>query len=51
MDTKKKKTAEPEPEQQRPFADLRPKKFSEYIGQEQVVETLQIAVEAARRCA
>ncbi len=27
--------------------DLRPKRFSEYIGQTQVVETLQIAVEAA----
>lgn len=29
--------------------DLRPKRFTEYIGQKQVVETLQIAVEAARK--
>jgi holliday junction DNA helicase RuvB len=31
------------------FYDLRPKRFAEYIGQQQIVETLQIAVEAARR--
>jgi len=30
-----------------PILDLRPQKFSEYIGQKQIVETLQIAVEAA----
>ncbi len=29
--------------------DLRPKRFSEYIGQKQIVETLQIAVEATRK--
>lgn len=29
--------------------DLRPKRFSEYIGQEQVVTTLQIAVEATKK--
>jgi Holliday junction DNA helicase RuvB len=29
--------------------DLRPKRFSEYIGQKQIVEMLQIAVEAARQ--
>ena len=29
--------------------DLRPKRFSEYIGQEQVVATLQIAVEATKK--
>jgi len=29
--------------------DLRPKRFSEYIGQEQVVTTLQIAVDATRQ--
>jgi len=49
MDNKEKKTAEDEQAQQRPLFDLRPKKFCEYIGQEQVVETLQSAVEAARR--
>jgi Holliday junction DNA helicase RuvB len=31
------------------FLDLRPKKLSEYIGQGQVVETLEIAIEAAKR--
>ncbi len=31
------------------FLDLRPKKFSDYIGQKQIVETLQIAVEAAKK--
>ena len=36
-------------EEQRIVLDLRPKRFSEYIGQKQVVETLQIAVEAARQ--
>jgi holliday junction DNA helicase RuvB len=35
-------------EEQNVISDLRPKKFSEYVGQIQVVETLQIAVEAAR---
>ncbi len=30
-------------------ADLRPKRFQEYIGQKQIVETLQIAVQAARQ--
>ncbi|MGQ9508870.1 MAG: Holliday junction branch migration DNA helicase RuvB [Thermodesulfobacteriota bacterium] len=29
--------------------DLRPRKLSEYIGQKQVVETLEIAIEAAKR--
>lgn len=29
--------------------DLRPKGFSEYVGQQQVVETLQIAVRAAKK--
>lgn len=31
------------------FADLRPKRFSDYIGQNRVVETLLIAVEAANK--
>ncbi|MBM4348981.1 MAG: Holliday junction branch migration DNA helicase RuvB [Deltaproteobacteria bacterium] len=31
------------------FLDLRPKKLSEYIGQGQVVETLEIAIEAAKK--
>jgi len=30
-------------------ADLRPKRFQEYIGQKQIVETLQIAVQAAKQ--
>ncbi len=29
--------------------DLRPKQFSEYIGQKQIVEMLKIAVEAAKK--
>ena len=32
-----------------PVADLRPKQFTEYIGQNQIVETLQIAVDAAKK--
>ncbi len=31
------------------FLDLRPRKLSEYIGQKQVVETLEIAIQAARK--
>jgi len=31
------------------FLDLRPRKLSEYIGQGQVVETLEIAIQAARK--
>ena len=31
------------------FLDLRPRKLSEYIGQGQVVETLEIAIEAAKK--
>lgn len=31
------------------FLDLRPKRLSEYIGQGQVVETLEIAIEAAKK--
>jgi Holliday junction DNA helicase RuvB len=31
------------------YLDLRPKKLSEYIGQGQVVETLEIAIEAAKK--
>ncbi|MEI6126358.1 MAG: Holliday junction branch migration DNA helicase RuvB [Pseudomonadota bacterium] len=41
--------AEDGSDEKRIVLDLRPKKFSEYIGQKQVVETLQIAVEAARQ--
>ena len=29
------------------YLDLRPRKLSEYIGQKQVVETLEIAIQAA----
>jgi Holliday junction DNA helicase RuvB len=31
------------------YLDLRPRKLSEYIGQKQVVETLEIAIQAAKR--
>ena len=31
------------------YLDLRPRKLSEYIGQGQVVETLEIAIQAATR--
>ncbi len=41
--------AEVESEEIKLTADLRPKKFQEYIGQRQIVETLQIAVQAARQ--
>jgi Holliday junction DNA helicase RuvB len=40
---------EDEREDKRTVLDLRPKSFAEYIGQKQVVETLQIAVEATRK--
>lgn len=49
------KTAEEEktPDQKDPekedFLDLRPKRLSEYTGQGQVVETLEIAIEAAKK--
>ena len=39
---------EEDSQEQHVILDLRPKQFTEYIGQKQVVETLQIAVEAAR---
>lgn len=42
-------TEESKPEDKPPVHDLRPRLFSEYVGQTQVVETLQIAVEAARQ--
>ena len=31
------------------YLDLRPHKLSEYIGQKQVVETLEIAIQAAKK--
>jgi hypothetical protein len=31
------------------YLDLRPRKLSEYIGQKQVVETLDIAIQAAKK--
>jgi len=48
---KSKKSSVPEEEKLDKYLifDLRPKKFKEYIGQKQVVETLQIAVEAAKK--
>ncbi len=44
----KRKAEEARPEAE-DFRDLRPRRLSEYIGQGQVVETLQIAIEAAKR--
>lgn len=40
---------EPDRTERHGVLDLRPKRFYEYIGQAQVVETLQIAVEAAKK--
>lgn len=36
-------------QEQRTLPDLRPERFNDYIGQRQVVETLEIAVEAAKK--
>ncbi len=44
----KKKAEEIEPEVE-DYLDLRPRRLSEYIGQKQVVETLEIAIEAAKK--
>ncbi len=44
-----KQTAEKSPPEAEDFLDLRPRKLSEYIGQGQVVETLEIAIQAARK--
>ncbi len=46
MDDKNQSGPEDDTEEKHLFFDLRPRNFSEYIGQKQVVETLQIAVEA-----
>ncbi len=50
METEKRdrdeRTCEEGPE---PFLDLRPQTLSEYIGQKQVVETLDIAIQAAKK--
>ena len=43
---KRSEEGEPEPED---YLDLRPRKLSEYIGQKQVVETLEIAIQAAKK--
>ena len=40
---------EPEDREEHIIPDLRPKGFTEYVGQKQVVETLQIAVRAAKK--
>src|SRR4030042_5261168 len=37
------------PPEKEDYLDLRPKKLSEYIGQRQVVETLEIATQAAKK--
>src|SRR4030065_95062 len=43
-----KKAEEIEPEVE-DYLDLRPRRLSEYIGQKQVVETLEIAIQAAKK--
>ncbi len=47
--TEEEKKSEQTTPEKEDFLDLRPKKLSEYIGQGQVVETLEIAIEAAKR--
>ena len=48
--TRAKDQVQPEDQEDKKFvADLRPKRFDEYIGQTQIVETLQIAVQAAKQ--
>ena len=48
--TKAKDQVQPEDQEEKKFvADLRPKRFGEYIGQRQIVETLEIAVQAAKQ--
>ena len=37
------------PQETEDYLDLRPRKLSEYIGQKQVVETLEIAIQAAKK--
>ena len=37
------------PQEVEDYLDLRPRKLSEYIGQKQVVETLEIAIQAAKK--
>jgi Holliday junction DNA helicase RuvB len=41
--------AQESPPEVEDFLDLRPRKLSEYIGQGQVVETLEIAIQAAKK--
>ncbi len=43
------KKTNPLDQEREDFQDLRPRRLSEYIGQRQVVETLEIAIEAAKR--
>src|SRR4030042_2416262 len=40
---------QPEVPEVEDYLDLRPRKLSEYIGQGQVVETLEIAIQAAKK--
>src|SRR4030043_1626233 len=54
---KSEEETEPDPEERveeiqqeiEDYLDLRPRKLSEYIGQKQVVETLEIAIQAAKK--
>jgi len=49
MDKNQQKPEQTETFEEALIPDLRPKGFSEYVGQKQVVETLQIAVRAAKK--
>jgi Holliday junction DNA helicase RuvB len=44
-----KQKPEESPHEVEDYLDLRPRKLSEYIGQKQVVETLEIAIQAAKK--
>ncbi len=49
-ETERKETEEARAEQKvEDFLSLRPQSLSEYIGQRQVVETLEIAIQAAKK--
>jgi Holliday junction DNA helicase RuvB len=51
FEEEKETSSKPKGEEDHPedYLDLRPRKLSEYIGQKQVVETLEIAIQAAKR--
>ncbi len=49
IDSDKDLDSKPKPEEIEDHIDLRPKRLSDYIGQKQVVETLDIAIQAAKK--